>query len=416
MSIPTPLQALLLDCLHQDQTRLSADRVAALDEDQWRQLVALARMHRVRRRLQDRLSRSGFKTLAPASVWSDLREECRLLALGAIQQQAELAGMVRALTDVGIPVVVLKGAYLREAVYRDPAFREMTDIDIMVPREHLQQTSDIVVARGYESGGLRDVAIWVNVANHLPRCVKPGVAAVEVHWNLTNPGQPYSIEPEGLFQRAVPLEVSGATALALSPEDALLHLCLHASYQDQFEFGLRPACDVAAVIERFGKGINWEAVRRRAGDWQWTRGVYAVLRVARELIGADVPSGVLQAMRPDDWSEEILATIRAQIFTARSELVELAPSIARLGGAALVGGRLRYVYGRIFVSPLEAALYFSLPVNSSPGVLAWRRLRRLLPLIRRHSRSAARLLARRDAGLVSVAERKNQLGRWLARP
>lgn len=415
MSALTPIQQLLLDCLHQDQTRLTADRLAALDDAGWRELFALARMQRVRPFVLDRLSRAGFKGLVPVAVWAELEQESRQIAVHALRQQAELQWIVSALSAVNIPVIVLKGAYLRQAVYGNPALREMGDIDLMVPREHLRQAHDIVAAYGYQSlkSGAIDVEVDSAVGHHLPRYVKSGVTAAELHWNLTTTREPYAIDPGDLWKRAVPFRVGDVTALALSPEDLLLHLCLHASYQHEFGFGVRWACDLGAVIRHHGARLDWETVNGRAVAWKWVPGVYAALRLAHDLVGAEVPSDVLGWLQPSDWHEDILETAREQVFTTPSDIAALSTEVARLDSSERVGARLGHLYRRINLSPLDLAALFSVPLDSPRWVFAWLRVRRLGNLLKRYGQTVGRLLIRRDPGITGVAERKNRIRSWL---
>jgi hypothetical protein len=418
MSAMTPIQQLLLDCMHQDHARLTEDRLVALDEMGWRELFNLARIMRVRPLVLERLSKGGFKSLVPTTPWNELNQQCRQIAMTALRQQAELVAIVTDLAARQIPVIVLKGAYLRDAVYQNHALREMGDLDIMVRHEHLQQAADVVAARGYTSlkSGPVDVNVDAAVAHHLPRCIKRGVTAAEVHWNLTTSREPYAINPADLWLRPVPFRVGSITALALSPEDLVLHICLHASYQHEFAFGVRSLCDLEAVIRGYGTRIDWGAVRDRAVTWKWAPGVHAMLRLARDLVGAAVPGSVISSLRPANWREDMLETAREQLLADPSELIVLGAEVARLSGSESMGTRLKHLYRRICLSPDYLASQFSVPLDSSRWVFACLRLRRFGDLLNRYGRIVARVHIGQDRRLAIIADRKNALRKWLLAP
>jgi hypothetical protein len=136
--------------------------------------------------------------------------------------------------------------------------REMSDLDILVRRDHLPQAVDAMRARGYSPA--RPFTIDADVAqfHHLPRFSHGEAAPIEVHWNITPPLDSHAIDPEELWVRAVPWSSAHIPALGLSLEDLLLHLCFHTSFQHQFQFGgLRALCDVATTLDEQGPSFDW---------------------------------------------------------------------------------------------------------------------------------------------------------------
>jgi hypothetical protein len=408
----TPIQRLLLDCLHQDRTRLDGSAFTGLDEAGWDELFELARAQRVRPLVFDRLSGGGFKGLAPAAAWKGLEHDCRQIALRALRQQAAVADIVLALSTAGIPVIVLKGAHLRTTVYRSPALREMIDVDVLVHREQLQRAVDVIGSRGFAPSSPFSVEVEAALRHDLKALVGRG-AVIEIHWNITSPGRPHSIDPAELWRHAVPFGPAGLGGLCLPPEDLVLHLCMHVAYQHQFEFGLRPFCDLAETIRHFGDRMDWDVLTRRAAAWHWTPGVSAALRLARDLVGAEVPSSVLADLMPSGLDADILASAREQVFTTGTDVVALGTKISRLAGSESLGVRLRHAWRRVFLPRAELASHYSVPADLSRLHFAGLHLRRVGELVTRRGPLVARLLTRRDAELNAVVERKNRLAAWL---
>ena len=69
----------------------------------------------------------------PDAILARLRELYDRHAARHVGRVAKLAEIGAALDGAGITVVVLKGAALGSAVYRDPAFRTMGDVDLLAP-------------------------------------------------------------------------------------------------------------------------------------------------------------------------------------------------------------------------------------------------------------------------------------------
>ena len=70
-----------------------------------------------------------------------------------------LQRVLRALQDIGIAVIVLKGAALAETVYPGGAVRPRRDADVLVRGEDLTEVADTLGALGYHfTGGARPQA------------------------------------------------------------------------------------------------------------------------------------------------------------------------------------------------------------------------------------------------------------------
>jgi hypothetical protein len=126
---------------------------------------------------------------------------------------------------------------------------------------------------------------------------------LELHWGIEDDDNPFAIDTDGLWRRAVPASVGGAEALALAPEDLLLHLALHTAYNHgwlQFQGGLRPLCDIAACLRRFGDQLQWDVLIQRAHAWRIHRSVWLTLMLVRDLLRVGVPPAALDRLAPSD--------------------------------------------------------------------------------------------------------------------
>lgn len=402
---------LLIDCLKMDGPAVEAARLSGLSPEQSHAFLSLAATQRVRPLLWHRLRQKGLDEAVPIKVAKELQDASRQNTLHNLLLYRELRRLLSALKSEGIPLILLKGIFLAEAVYSNMGLREMNDIDVLARPGDLTRIAGILTGMGYTPLQPICAEITLNSQHHLPPMVKNGHAAFEIHWNLTLPNESYSIDPGGLWERAIPVQIAGCDALTLSPEDLLLHLCLHTSYQHQFAFGLRPSCDIAETIARFGSTLDWRTMTEQAARRGWQRGVYLALLLARELAGADVPADILEKLRPADMTATILGIARAQIFTDKGFAVSIPVPFADLLESRRLRDKIRIFWQRVFLPKAMIAGLYSVPTDSLRIYGCYPR--RFVDVLRRHSHNLKKY-QQSDAPLKTLVERTNLIADWLA--
>lgn len=400
---------LLIDCLKKDESGFDAARLSGLSPERQKAFLALATSQRIMPLLRHRLRQKGLDKSIPIEMAEELREASRRNTLHNLRLYGELRRLLSALKPEGIPLILLKGIFLADAVYNNMGLREMNDIDVLARAADLTRIVEILTGMGYTPLQPICVDSTLKLQHHLPGMVKNGHAAFEIHWNLTPPNESYSIDPGGLWERAVPVHIVGCDALTLSSEDLLLHLCQHTSYQHQFAFGLRPSCDIAETIARFDSAFDWQRTLERAERWGWQRGVYLALRLARELTAANVPADILERLRPADTTEAVLETARAQIFTDKGFAFSISVPFAEFLGSRRLRDKIRIFWQRVFLPRAIIAAHYSVPMDSVRIYSCY--LRRLIDVLRRQGHTLKKF-QQKDALLKSHVE----LANWLARP
>jgi len=236
-----------------------------------------------------------------------------------------LQGVLEALAAAGIPVIALKGAVLADTIYPERALRPMNDIDLLVREEALEQADAALRRSGYEAEPGRWTREALKAAFHhwRFRSRSPGSAEipVEVHWRLDPPSWPWQADPVALWQRAVPLSIAGAPALALAPEDLLLSLCLHIC-RHRFRGGLISLCDIAAVTAFHRPRIDWEQLEQRATEWRAASHVAVVLGLAADLLEAAIPGSVLTCLGGSPGVSDLLALARERTLEQKGTIGE----------------------------------------------------------------------------------------------
>ena len=220
--------------------------------------------------------------------------------------------------------------------------------------------------------------------------------------------------PDELWNRAVPVTVAGCAALALAPEDMLLHLCLHTSYQHQFAFGLRPSCDIAEIAHCFRETLDWNGLVERADHRGWRRGVYLAFVLANELAGAGIPDHVLESLRPVDMTgqevDQEVGMARQQIFTDKHEVNAVPLHLADLLQSPSWGGKARIFWQRVFLPRNILADCYGVPADSWGIYLCYPR--RVFDVLRRHLGRFRRYQGG-DELLSGVVDRRQKIARLL---
>ncbi|MCX6844909.1 MAG: nucleotidyltransferase family protein [candidate division WOR-3 bacterium] len=400
MTSPRPAAELLLGCLS-DRGPGTGDRGSGTAD--WDEVVDVAVREHVAPLLFKRLKGSDARDSVPADAWKRLRRAYFTSGDRNMRLNRELRAVLQCLRSSGVKVIVLKGAYLAEAVYGDVALRPMCDNDLMVPQAELARAEAVLL----DMGGVRrkqpghaapapgaqceDIEPGRRVAKHaLPVFIRD--LAVELHWTIANPPGPVRVDAAGLWDRARPAAIAGVEVLALSSGDLLLHLCLHFCYQHRLA-GLRSFCDIAETINHFRGEMDWAQVVHSAREWRASRYVGLTLHLARSMLGAGVPDDVLEQLVPGGLDQRILETARESVLaqTGYSQGV----SLFDLQGAHSLGDKVRLSWKRVFLSRDEMAAIYPASRNSRHLYLYYAlRLRDVIRTFGSHTLKRGRLMVR----------------------
>ncbi len=405
------LYGILIQCLKKDKRIPDQNIIAALSPEDWQSFLSLAAMQRIMPLLWHRLKQKNLATLVPETAAAQFQEASRRNTLNNLRLNTELSRLLAALEKENIPLIPLKGIVLSNTVYENISLREMNDIDVLARPTDLQRIADILTHMGYRSIQPFDVDNVIRTGHHLPRFIKKNSAHFEIHCNITNPGAPHSIEPQGLWLRAMPVQIAGRNTLMLSAEDMLLHLCLHTSYLHPFTFGLRPFCDIAETIDHFGAALDWQAVADRAISQKWQRGVYLALRLAIDLAGASAPDLMMEKLKPADMSDAILETARIQIFTDKYFAASIPAPFAELLESRRLTDKIKIFFSRVFLPrDMIASAYNGVPINSLKIYVCY--LRRFVDVLRRHGHTLQKY-QKSNIAVQSLAQRTKRIADWI---
>lgn len=390
-----------------------------ISADDWLRLAQRAIRLGVAPLLYARIEAASPRPQCPSEAHRLLRGYYLQTAVRNLRLYECLARLLQAFAHEGIAVIVLKGAFLAQIVYGTPALRSMGDVDLLVARSDLARTENTLIEMGCGPCPRPSIAAQTAAGHHHLLPFELEGFSIEVHWSIEEDDNPFAIDVDGLWQRARPATIAGTSALALAPEDLLLHLCLHASYEHgglSFSSGLRPLCDVAEVVRHYAADFDWPAFALRARQWKIASWTWLTLSIARDLLQADIPDTLLERLAPERIDPHWAAAARDLALCAYyDDVIAALPAL----GPAWLNTRWRHLGAaarlRWHLFPPRAVLARAYPSLVAAGPL-------VLPYLARWKDVAvdlARLALRRDADTRALLQRERRrialLG-WLESP
>jgi len=242
---------------------------------------------------------------------------------------------VAALAAAGVPSITLKGLALVERGAYDPAWRPMTDVDVLVHAHDLAGATAALGKDGWQVVDVDDLAEPGGV--HLRR----GDVMVDLHTEIAAYPRVRSavrVDHAALWARSRPLGAAAAVRV-LADEDMVLHLALHLVLGA--EFGrLLNYVDVDRAIRRPGVALDWDRLLEEARRWGIAGVVAYTLGVVAAGLGTPVPppsrlpsfrARVLARCVPTDVPPSLGGTRSdAALYLAETVLLDGWPAIGRV--------------------------------------------------------------------------------------
>jgi hypothetical protein len=277
--------ALLLEVL------ASPARAGSMSLADWDLVVRSARGARLLGTLRSRLDRERALESVPAQVRAQLDGAWTLAAYRRQMVLHEMHVVAKVLAPLGIPMILLKGAaYLAQGL-RCAEGRLPEDLDLMVPRERLDEAERALVEAGAtsETTDPYDQHYYRAWSHELPPLRFPGHALeLDVHHTILPPTGRVHPDARALVSAAVP--IPGSPFRALSPADQVLHACAHLFQGSDCTERLRDLVDIDALVrEHSALAGFWGALVAGADHHQLGRSLWYGLRYGSAWVDTPVP-------------------------------------------------------------------------------------------------------------------------------
>lgn len=162
-----------------------------------------------------------------------------------------------ALAAQGIHPVLLKGAALARALYRDGEVRSYFDVDLLVDPADLDRLGPVLAGLGYtnmnelqgisEIGDALHAQVWSRTVEGF------GNQTLDVHWRLDGTHAPPEVAWRALTRDRVPIDLGGQRLSTLALPGLALHLALHAAQHGPDD--LKAMGDLNRGLERWPEDV-----------------------------------------------------------------------------------------------------------------------------------------------------------------
>ncbi|WP_423459213.1 nucleotidyltransferase family protein [Ottowia sp. VDI28] len=211
---------------------------------------------------------------------------------------AELRRLLAALHDLGVEVLLLKGAALIHRYYHDPGIRPMSDLDIMVRPADMKAVFKLLRERGWQARVQADLDQMQTRrlihAVDFRRDWNGRGLEIDVHWTplhrSTWPGA-----EEAFWVRSLATSVDGLPCRVLEPTDQLLHTCLHGGAWNAMP-PLRWVTDACCILRGDAEAIDWERLIEDAHRHHGFLMLRAALGYLHEAFAAPVPEAPMRQL------------------------------------------------------------------------------------------------------------------------
>lgn len=384
-----------------------------LTNENWNEFIALSKSHKLSNLLMGFLVRNDLIDFVPSNQIKELREKNRQNAIQNIYLLQEAEIILKQFRLFAIEVIGLKGVYLLDNIYEDISMRSMSDLDLMLKKEDIPEAIEILKKLGYKLSTYFDIRDKNIDIKHVPPMIKNNNLYLEIHWTLLEENEPFAIDIDGLWARAVPARIAGVDAFALSLEDLILHLCLHLTYQHHLQNGLSGLYDIALVLEQRQSEIDWNAFVDRAKEWHAERVVALTFHLLEDLMEIKIPPYIYPHLLQKPVPQNILDQSKMLIMDKTNAMWSVTPDQAKFSADSGLWARVRLVLSRIFLPKITIARLYATKPDSLK--IYYYYLVRFYELMRQYFRSTWRILFKENAVVKGVAWTQSvvDLKQWL---
>ncbi|MCR4440794.1 MAG: nucleotidyltransferase family protein [Peptococcaceae bacterium] len=228
----------------------------------------------------------------------EIRNTMRQIGLRNLSLEKELAGILKALETVHVPVILLKGCHLVQAIYPWDV-RPVGDMDLLIKREDFPRAHKVIRDLGYQPW-MENFPLWIHChfsgkLTYTRSREKEPFIPLDLHFSLGPYPYLARIEPPVLWNKAREIQINGHKAYTLCPEHLLIHLSLHLLQHTPDHWPVC-GCDIAALIHHEGSRFPWEGFLVETKKAGVNRPVRFALEKVGEMFGELVPEEILNRL------------------------------------------------------------------------------------------------------------------------
>ena len=313
-----PEEQLLLCCARTKLSKNNQDKIRKLVNNglDWNYVLQMGKAHGLAPLLYYHLHRIDHEHRIPQPIMDQLHNIYYSNLARNLLLYDESSRVLKSFEEKEVPVVALKGIALAELVYKNVALRPMADVDLLIQKRNLPEVMKTLFKLGFEilPQEERTTVKYMNESHfvkrqenlkHLP------ILIINIHWDLTAPARfkgATKINTQQMISKARPGKVACSNILVMAPEDQVLHVIYHATFQHPF-IGLLQLCDVAELIKLKENELDWQVLVKTSRNGRIATAAYYFLSSSKKFLGAPIPDWVLKALAQNLLKRSLLDTL-----------------------------------------------------------------------------------------------------------
>jgi hypothetical protein len=266
--------------------------IRSLDLPQWDLLIRQATAFSLLPKLALRIAAAHLESGIPHCVRPHLTAAATVAAKQRQSVLWEVRRLAKALAGVDAPIVLLKGAAYVIAELPPATGRLFGDIDILVPRNALNQVEAALMLAGWHSSesGEYEQRYYRTWMHELPpmRHIRRGTV-VDVHHNLL-PDTARTRTSAGPILASARTLANCPSFRVPSPADLIIHSACHLFHEGEWGHALRDLVDLDELIRLFSATPGfWQELFARAAALNLQRPLCYAVSCCENWLGSPVP-------------------------------------------------------------------------------------------------------------------------------
>ena len=281
--------------LSDDITHSQSQLDRLLNEEDYLSLIELANTYWLIGHLNKQLKKHQLWPFLPSELIAYLTELDRLYLNRSLAIKQEIIDVCSLLKEITPNLVLLKGAATLFNGLADPiGTRYMTDIDILVPAQKLDDCLSQITSKGYVLD-IDQLSIETTEFHHAPPAIREnGPCYIELHRSPLVNSLTNILAKDEVLETSIALELTESLVVQqMHPTQLVIHAIAHSELQDrgyaEAHIDLRQLLNFYLITKTFGQKICWKTVEQRYKNTHHLHILYAVLYQANKLFGLTVP-------------------------------------------------------------------------------------------------------------------------------
>lgn len=272
----------------------------------WEEVLQLAEQHGVIPLLYRTLS-----AVCPEEVPNSILQQLRLYhQTNALRNQVlttELLNILDLLHANNIPVIPYKGPVLASMIYNDLSLRQFSDLDILVKKQDVLKTKQVLCTCGYQSYTpmtAEEEAHLLKSSYQYKFTRKDSlVNLLELHWQIARSYpvsmeefNPFGVDLSPYWDRLEPRVFCDRMVSSFSLQDLLVLLCIHGA-KDRWR-SLKSLCDLNELLSTYPE-LDLLAVLARAKNPEQFKVLSLAFVLVNRLFGTPLPADIVDRIHTE---------------------------------------------------------------------------------------------------------------------